>query len=242
MNRRQSLAYDGLQACPYRSGQVARLPLWRQLDALDLDQADAAFAGGERRVGRALYHTACPTCRACEPIRVLAAEFRPSRSQRRAARRWADAGGRVEVGPPEVDPERLGLYRAHKAGRGLAQDDDEPMTEDGYFGWLVDSCLPTVEMRYLIGDRLVGVGVADVGRTALSSVYFYFDPAPEVARLSPGVVSALEEIDLCARSGRPYLYLGLYVGDCAHLSYKADYHPHERYIDGDWRRSDGGDR
>ena len=30
----------------------------------------------------------------------------------------------------------------------------------------------------------------------------------------------------------------LYVGDCRHLSYKANYRPHERLYDGDWRRHD----
>ena len=38
------------------------------------------------------------------------------------------------------------------------------------------------------------------------------------------------------RTGRRWLYLGLYVEDCRHLSYKARYRPHERLVDGDWRR------
>ena len=34
--------------------------------------------------------------------------------------------------------------------------------------------------------------------------------------------------------GMRYYYLGLYVKDCSHLSYKARYYPHQRLIDGKW--------
>ena len=103
----------------------------------------------------------------------------------------------------------------------------------GYISWLVNSCMLTIEMRYFFDDVLVGVGIIDLGRDAASSVYFYFDP--DKADLSPGTFSALEEIAFCRRTGRSHLYLGLYVEDCRHLSYKANFRPHERLVDGDWR-------
>jgi leucyl-tRNA---protein transferase len=230
----QTLLYDGLQSCPYLPGRVARLPLYRQDRRLNLDETDNRFATAERRVGTALYHTACPTCRACEGLRIPVAGFVPSRSQRRVLARWAEHG-RVEIGPPIVNDEKLDLYNRHKQARGLADADDVPMTALAYSAWLVASCFLTVEMRYWWEDRLVGVGVLDLGRTSASSVYFYFDPDPAVARLSPGVFSVLREIELCRVTGREHLYLGLYVEDCRHLAYKADYQPHERLRDGDWR-------
>ncbi len=230
----QKLVYDGLQRCPYLPGQIARMPLYRQLRRLTLDEADARFANAERRVGTCLYRTACPTCTECRGLRVLVNEFRPSKSQRRVLNRWGDRG-RIEIGPATWDPEKLELFNRHKLGRGLTGDDDDPMTPLGYISWLVHSCFHTIEMRYFLDDRLVGVGVVDMGRAAASSVYFFFDPDPEVSKLSPGVYSVLQEIDLCRRTGREHLYLGLYVKDCRHLSYKAGYHPHERLRDGDWR-------
>jgi len=93
----------------------------------------------------------------------------------------------------------------------------------------------SMEMRYYLGDRLVGVGIVDLGQASLSSVYFFFDPSPEVARLSPGVYSVLKEIELAKKTGRDHLYLGLYVEDCRHLSYKSDYFPHERTVKGVWQ-------
>lgn len=231
----QKLVYDGLQRCPYLDGRVARMPLYRQLRRLTLDEADARFANAERRVGACLYRTACPTCTACEGLRIPVAAFRPSKSQRRVRNRW-EGHGRVEVGPVRFDAERLALFNRHKFERGLAEDDDA-MDAEGYIGWLVNSCVHTVEMRYFFDDELVGVGILDLGRTAASSVYFYFDP--DRSDLSPGVYSALEEVAFCQRTGREHLYLGLYVADCSRLAYKAQYRPHERLVDGDWRRFEG---
>lgn len=229
----QKLVYDGLQACPYLPGQVARMPLYRQLRRLTLDETDERLGNAERRVGACLYRTSCPTCRACEGIRVPVDAFVPSKSQRRVARRWEDHG-RVEIGPVALTDEKLALFNRHKRERGLADPDDELMTPLGYASWLVYSCLLTMEMRYYHRDQLVGVGVVDLGRRAASSVYFYFDP--DAASLSPGTWSVLQEIELCRRTGRSWLYLGLYVENCRSLVYKADFMPHERLVDGAWRR------
>jgi leucyl-tRNA---protein transferase len=228
----EKLVYDGLQSCPYIPGQVARMPLYRQLAPLSLDQTDTRLANSERRVGTCLYRTACPTCRACEGIRIPVREFRASKSQRRVRNRWAESG-RVEVGPVSFDDEKLRLFNRHKQERGLSDPDGEGMDAPGYIGWLVNSCMLTVEMRYYFDDALVGVGVLDLGRNAASSVYFYFDPDRD--DLSPGTFSALQEIEFCARTGREHLYLGLYVEQCRHLSYKDNFRPNERLIDGDWR-------
>ncbi|MBA2321607.1 MAG: arginyltransferase [Deltaproteobacteria bacterium] len=230
----QTLLYDGLQSCPYLPGRVARLPLYRQDRRLNLDETDVRFATAERRVGTALYHTACPTCRACEGLRISVPTFEPTRSQRRVLSRWGD-DTRVEIGAPTVNEAKLALYNRHKQMRGLADADDVPMNALGYSAWLISSCFLTIEMRYWWKDRLVGVGLVDLGRTSASSVYFYFDPDPEVARLSPGVYSVLREIELCRATGRDHLYLGLYVEDCRHLTYKAEFRPNERLRDGDWR-------
>ncbi|MEQ1504811.1 MAG: arginyltransferase [Myxococcota bacterium] len=232
----QKLVYDGLQGCPYLPGQVARMPLYRQLRRLTLDETDARLGNAERRVGTCLYRTTCPSCRACEGIRIPVDAFTPSRTQRRVLRKWEERG-RVDLGPPTTTREKLALFNRHKRERGLTGDDDAEMTPLGYASWLVQSCMLTAEMTYWYDGELVGVGIIDLGRRGASSVYFYFDP--DKADLSPGVFSVLQEIELCRRTGRSWLYLGLYVDDCRHLSYKAEFRPHERLVDGDWRPFDG---
>ncbi len=226
----EKLVYDGLQPCPYRDGFVARMPLYRQLAPLDLDQTDLRLATAERRVGASLYHTACPTCSACEGLRVDVPAFTPNKSQRRAAARVA---GRlqVEIGPAEVDERRAELMWRHKVQRGLG---DAPAPDvAAYAAWLVRSCMLTIEMRYLLDGDLVGVGLVDLGADAASSVYFYFDP--DRSREALGTVSVLEEVELCRRTGRRWLYLGLMVEDCRHLAYKTSFVPHQRRRGGIWK-------
>lgn len=233
--REQFLVYDGLQRCPYLEGRVARMPLYRQTRLLTPFEADRRFAAAERRMGYSLYHTACPTCSACKGIRLPVADFQPTKSQRRTLARWP-ADGRIEIDNVSFSDEKLALFNRHKQQRGLADEGDEPMDALSYMTWLVQSCFETIEMRYYLGDRLVGVGILDLGAEAVSSVYFYFDPDPEVARLSPGTYSVLQEIELCRQTGRRYHYLGLWVRDCRQLNYKTNFGPHELLLEGDWRR------
>ena len=210
------------------------MPLYRQLRPLTLEESDARFANSERRVGACLYRTECPTCQECKGLRVPVRDFRLSRSQRRVWKR-CEGRFRVEFGRPSCTPEKLEMFRRHKISRGLtAGEDPEDIHERSYSFWLVHSCMLSLEMRYYLEDRLVGIGLVDVGQSSLSSVYYFFDPEPEIARLSPGVYSVLKEIELARQTGREHVYLGLYVRDCQHLSYKMGYHPHEVSVRGVW--------
>ena len=140
---------------------------------------------------------------------------------------------RVSWHRPTVTAQHLDLYNRHKLERDLTRD-GQLLTVNGYYHWLVNSCTDTREARYWLGDQLIGVGVVDVGAKSSSSVYFYFDP--DHSRRSLGVFSVLKELEYAAVQGRDWHYLGLYVADCQALNYKALYLPHERRIDGEWRR------
>lgn len=227
--------HDELEPCPYLDGQVARLPLRWQFDDLAPSAFDDSLARGDRRVGRMLYRTSCPSCQACEALRIPVADFAPSRSQRRAARRNQDV--RVEVGAACYSDEKLELYNRHKVERGLARH-EKPMTRRGYEGWFLRSCTRTMEMRYHLGKQLIGVGIVDVGALDSSSVYFFFDP--DESRRSLGTWSTALEVEWQRRRGGRFHYLGLYVEECRHLSYKAAFLPHERRVDGEWRRVEAG--
>jgi arginine-tRNA-protein transferase len=202
------------------------LPL-RNLSRRELDQR---LAVGDRRQGRLLYRPSCPGCHACVPLRVDVTRFEPSRSQRRALRR-GDETISVEQGPLEGSPERLRLYNRHKKLRGLGTDDHETDAET-YGLVLGDSCCESFELRYRVGDELMGVAVVDRGEQSLSAVYCYYEP--ELARLSPGTYSILRQIELCREWGLRYLYLGLYIAACRAMTYKAAFLPHERLLDGQW--------
>jgi arginyl-tRNA--protein-N-Asp/Glu arginylyltransferase len=225
------VVWDQLEECPYLAGQVARLPLRMPIGIVPPEAFDRVLEEGERRSGRMFYRTQCPACSACEPLRVPVARFEPTASQRRV---WKRNEGvvRVEVGKAELSWERLNLYNAHKQERGLATR-DEPLGAQGYRNWLVDTCTDTREVRYFVDRKLVAVSIVDFGRRSASSVYHYFDPAE--SRRSLGTYSVLKELALCAEAGLEWYYLGFYVEDCRHLSYKAGYWPHQRRVGGAWQ-------
>ncbi len=229
MQVREQIVHDEVEPCPYLPGRMARMPLRWQFRAMDAAEFDRSLASGDRRVGRMLYKTQCPRCSACQPIRIPVESYAPSKSQKRVWKRNRDI--RVETGTATFTPEKLALYNRHKLQRGLSRN-EQPMTRRGYEGWFVQSCARTLEMRYLVEDRLIGVGILDVGARDTSSVYFYFDP--DEHKRSLGTFSVMMEIAwLRSQAGR-FHYLGLYVEDCRHLVYKAQYHPHERRVGDTW--------
>jgi arginine-tRNA-protein transferase len=226
--------YDQPEPCPYLAGKVARLPLKMQQRKLSPPEFDERLAQGERRTGPFMYGTRCPACQACEPIRLAVADFRPTRTQERVWNR-GQSRLRAVVQAPRADSARIALFNRHRRERDLAHERDDT-TSDGYRQFLVESCCDTAEVAYYLEERLVMIAIVDRGAAALSAVYTYFEPAPDVARLSPGVFSILYELELCRLWEKSHLYLGFYVAGSPHMEYKATYHPHERLIQGAWRK------
>jgi arginine-tRNA-protein transferase len=235
---REVVIYDQPEACPYLPGRMARLPLRLPAAKLRPEEFDQRLENGDRRSGQFLYTTACSGCRACEPIRIDVAAFRPSKTQARIARRGKSLL-RAVVQPPLVDDARVALFNLHKRGRGLANVDRSNIDVYGYAAFLAESCCDTVEIAYFLGEQLIMVAILDVGGWAMSAVYTYFDPAQ--GKLSPGVYSVLYQIELGRRWNRRHLYLGYYVADNKHMRYKTTYRPHERKIGGVWREFSGRD-
>ena len=225
----ERIVYDGIDSCPYLEGQRQRTPLRYQFADFTPEALDISFAGGDRRVGRMVYRTDCPSCTACEPIRVPTQDFGASKSQRRILRKNEDI--RVLLAPATFSPEKLKLFNRHKMERGLSKT-EKVYTRSGYERWLIESCVDTREFRYMLGDKLIGVSILDFGERDISSVYFYF--VPDYDDRSLGTFSSLFEIHWMRSQGKRYYYLGLYVGDCSHLNYKSRYYPHHRLIGHQW--------
>jgi arginyl-tRNA--protein-N-Asp/Glu arginylyltransferase len=195
------------------------------------EQLDRLLEAGYRRSGWFFYRTECPQCSACEPLRLEAATFSPSRSQRRA-RKVGDHHLRLRIAKPEIDDRRIDLFNRHRTQRGLAHG-DVPADEHDYRAFLVNSYCDVIEMSLWCEQTLIAISIADVGRTSLSAVYCFFDP--EFSWLSPGTYAILKQIELAQHSQRRWLYLGMYVEANQHLKYKSNYGPHQRLIGGQWR-------
>jgi len=230
----ERIVHDEPIPCPYLRGQTACLPLRLPARPLSAEEFAQRLEAGDRRQGVVLYRPTCPSCRACEAIRIEADRFAPNKTQRRIFRRGA-ALLETSIGPATATAEKVALYNRHKEERGL-QMGNERIDLIGYDQFLVDTCTDTIELSYRHQGKLVGVAITDRAAGALSAVYSFYDP--DYGWLSPGVYSILTQLSLCRRWGLRYLYLGLYVGGCRAMRYKASYLPHERLIDGAWRRFD----
>src|SRR5580704_11993049 len=104
--------------CAYLPSQRASLDVRVMLDVTG-EEMDALLERGWRRFGPIYFRPACASCAECVSLRVVAARFSPSKSQRRAAR--ACSRLRRVIGPPRVDDARLELYTKWHAGRERAR-------------------------------------------------------------------------------------------------------------------------
>ncbi len=195
-------------------------------------QADLRLNHGYRRTGEFLYQTNCPTCNACESIRVDVDAFKFSRNARRTINR-GDGKFTQIIGELQADEERVSLFNKHRRIRGLAKRDTDIDIEEYIWGF-VRSCLDSFEITYRLDGKLVAVAICDLGKNSLSAVYTYYDP--DFPRDSIGTYSVLKQIEFCAARRIEHLYLGYYVEDSPHMVYKNRFKPNERLIDGEWVR------
>jgi arginine-tRNA-protein transferase len=228
---------DEEDACAYLPERRARQPLRQPIRRLTAAEFDTRLAAGDRRAGSLLYNQACPSCRACQAIRVDLRAFAPSRSQRRAQAK-GDAAVTVELGPIIVDDLRIALYRAHEQGRGLDHGGRPPIDALEYESFFAQSCVEGFELRYHVAGELRGVAITDRGARSLSAVYTFWDPA--YAALSLGTYSILTQIALARDWDLDWLYLGLAIRENRSMAYKLAFLPHERRVDGTWQRFSRG--
>jgi len=214
--------------CPYLPGRDSRLVAMRPerlTPALYRLFMDLNF----RRLGTVVYRPACEGCRECRQLRIDARRFRPSRAQRRCAKRNADVT--AEAGRPRVSEEKHDVYRLYLEAR---HDGQMSGSWEEFRDFLHEAPPSTREVVFRVGGRLLGAGIFDAGEDALSAVYFYFDPALSVR--SPGTLNVLWLVEECRRREVPWLYLGYHVAGSPTMAYKAAFRPHQILgDDGEWR-------
>jgi arginine-tRNA-protein transferase len=207
-------------SCPYLPGLTATCEAFYVEDSMD-DAVHRAFMDrGFRRSGRVFYRPTCDACAKCIPYRVSTAVFKPSRSMRRVWRQNMDI--RVAFGDRIPTPRKHELFARYLQVQHDGTMSGEP---EEFIGFLYDSPVTGVEVCYYLGNRLVGVSIADLCPGALSSVYMFFDP--DQARRSLGTYSILWEVEHCRRQNCTYYYLGYWVPGSRTMDYKARFQPGE---------------
>jgi len=205
--------------CPYLPGKMSRNEAY-WADTLDSDQYLRLMGRGFRRSGHVVYRPRCEGCQACRQLRVGVDDFAATSSMKRVWRKNLDVT--MEANLPALSEEKFAMFC-----RYLDDQHDGTMNRDRQTcqEFLYSSPTSTLEFSYRLGQRLIGVSIADVVPGGLSSVYMYFEP--EFAGRSLGTLSILREIDHCKRSALAYYYLGYFVAGAKTMAYKSRFRPNE---------------
>ncbi|GJM24999.1 MAG: putative arginyl-tRNA--protein transferase [Phycisphaerae bacterium] len=215
-----SLPVSGCEQCPYLPEQMASSEGFFVDTEMEADIYRAFMDRGFRRSGRVFYRPACEACESCIPMRIPVAKFDPSKSMRRIWRKNCDVA--VVEGDGKPNQAKYDLFVRYLEGQ---HDDTMSRERDSFNDFLYGSPVPAKELCYKLGERLIGVSIADDLPNAYSSVYMYFDP--DESDRSLGTFSVMAEIEHCRREAIDYYYLGYYVPGSKTMSYKARFAPAE---------------
>ena len=225
------------QPCPYLDGRAERklFTTLRNPDASEVN--DLLSLRGFRRSQGVVYRPSCPGCAACLSTRIPVSAFRPSRTQKRIAKRNADLERRAM--PPEATEEQYRLFRryldARHADGGMAE-----MDVFEFAAMVEETQVRTRMVEYRAPDpdggpaELIAACVTDVLKDGLSMVYSFFEPTQRARSL--GAAMILDHIEIARAAGLPYVYLGYWVPGSPKMAYKSLYRPFEIHQNDRWIR------
>jgi arginine-tRNA-protein transferase len=212
--------------CAYLPVERSSLDIRIMMDVTALE-TESLLERGWRRFGPIYFRPVCGACSACVSLRVDAARFAPTKSQRRVARNVVRL--RRVVGMPQVDDERIDLYSKwhvnREAMRGWPPNSQDRNRYTLEFAYPHPCAREAAFYDDAAGGRLVGLGSFDETPGALSAAFFFHDP--EYARFSLGTANILGLLGDARRLGKQYVYLGFRVAACQSLTYKGAFGPHE---------------
>lgn len=213
--------------CPYLPGRASTT---ENFVAGNLTESDLEnfLASGYRHFGPYFYRPICKLCHQCIPLRIPLAGFSFSKSGRRVLARGAKFVTALER--PQPTGEAFELFRKHK--RRFKDDYTERDLEVEFQAFFHPFAF-SFQLSVRDGSRLVAVSHLDVAKNALSATYCYYDDS--YAQESLGTFAINKAIEIGWERGVSYLYLGYYVSENRHMSYKGRFHPSQVLVhEGHW--------
>ncbi|MFP4266607.1 MAG: hypothetical protein ACLFQW_01290 [Spirochaetaceae bacterium] len=215
--------------CPYVQGKTFKSETL-YIPELDEEGMDSLLSIGFRHFGDTFFRPVCDDCGGCIPLRIPVSDFAFTRNRKRVLRRvdyLADSPNdslTVELTEPRPEREKYELYRRHGGRFNIEGADSYEGFVDSFFTHVPFGKVLEVRRK----GRLAAASHIDITSRSLSAIYCYWDPAEH--KLGLGKYAILKEIELAASYGIPHVYLGYYVKDNPHMSYKASYRPNEALV------------
>lgn len=216
--------------CSYLPGTEARSQVATPSFLISTAVYSELVRHGFRRSGTFTYRPRCDACHQCVPVRVVADDFQPTRSQRRCCKQHNNLNATIHA--LQDKPEYFELYSRYQEARHRdgGMDEDSP---EQYRNFLLQSHVDTLLVEFREKHVLRMVSVIDVLQDGLSAVYTFYDP--DVPQASFGTYNVLWQIELCRKLQLPYLYLGYWIAGSRKMAYKAKFQPQQGLKNNVWQ-------
>jgi len=220
------------QPCPYLEGRMER-KLFTALQGEGAERLNNSLSQqGFRRSQNVLYRPSCSDCAACLSARIDVRSFRPTKSQKRAARRNDHLARRASS--PWATEEQYSLFRryldARHADGGMAD-----MDVFEFAAMIEETPVRSRVVEYTDRDtrELIAVSLTDVLEDGVSMVYSFY--TPDLPQASLGTWMILDHIEIARENGLPYVYLGYWVPGSPKMGYKSNFSGLEVFSGGAWQ-------
>ena len=192
---------------------------------------DGLSQQGFRRSQNVLYRPSCADCAACLSARIIATDFKPSKSQKRVLKKNTHLERRVTS--PWATEEQYDLFRRYLDSRhadgGMAD-----MDVFEFAAMIEETPIRSRVIEYIdtTTKTLVAVCLTDVLQDGLSMVYSFFDPDYESSSLGTFII--LDHVEIARSGDLPYVYLGYWVPGSPKMDYKAKFSALQIYKHNEW--------
>ena len=184
---------------------------------------------GFRRVENWAYKPICENCDECIPIRVDCENFIYKGNYKRCVNKNKSVS-RIVL-ESKAKKKHYKIFTAYQNARHFNSDMSK-MNFKNYKDMIENSPVNTFLSEYSLNGRVIGLMLLDTQDDGLSSVYSFYDT--NKANMSIGKYMIIDSIILSKEMKLKYLYLGYSIKENLKMSYKLEFEPHQKYLNGNW--------